>query len=297
MDFLQNDHLLLCDTKHLPRDTYYELKPSLETKKILALTTKNIDKFRKKILYAELPKTFQDAILIARFIAINYIWIDSFALSRTQQRFGKSSKESLHMRDIYSNSYCNIAASHACDGETVCFIDRRIEGPPLTINGPPPNDERLGYDRHTGHFRPGTYDCRDAKLGGKGVTKSVLLQRAWVFQERLLAPSVLHFIECKKSRACELYPNEDMELLRLRSLPWMLHDEFKAKIHSLLTAAWKVQPKDNESAFRRCLIGRITWMDVHGQKFPVCQLMRESDRLIAISGLTRQLEPLHKFRY
>jgi hypothetical protein len=203
--------------------------------------------FRKRILFAELPKTFKDAITIARFMTIKYIWIDSLYIIQNSTKDWE--KETLRMRDVYSNRYCNIAASHACDGEMGCFIDRRIDSPPLMINVSPPNDKHFGYDQYTGHFKPGTYECRDAKLWEKEVTKSVLLQRAWVFQERLLAPRVLHFnssqifFECKKSRACEFYPNEDMELLRLRSLPWMLHDNFKAKIHSLLTAAWNVQLK------------------------------------------------------
>ena len=57
------------------------------------------------------------------------------------------------------------------------------------------------------------YDCIDRELWLREVSQSPLGRRAWVVQERLLAPRVIHFganqlfWECNGLKACELYPN------------------------------------------------------------------------------------------
>ncbi|PMD17228.1 HET-domain-containing protein, partial [Hyaloscypha hepaticicola] len=178
------------------------------TKKFLTLTTNNLENSRQRISLEDLTRVFQDAIHVTRFMGIDYIWIDSLCIIQDSPE--DWAKESLLMEDVYSNSYCNIAATHASSGEDGCF------------------DE---------------------------VTNSLLLQRAWVFQERILAPRVLHFA------------------------PFMLNKALHAK-----------------SASDRRLAARITWMYLLNH-YTACKLTLESDRLIAISGLAKLLQPMMGCRY
>lgn len=54
-----------------------------------------------------MTKNFQDAIEIARFIGVEYIWIDSLCI--IQGPNGDFFQEADKMHQVYRNSYCNIA--------------------------------------------------------------------------------------------------------------------------------------------------------------------------------------------
>ncbi|KAH6683987.1 heterokaryon incompatibility protein-domain-containing protein [Halenospora varia] len=172
--------LRLCDIDGLPQDTHYmALSHCWGTEQFLTLKTNNLGKPRQSIPFGELTRVFQDAIHVARFMGIDYIWIDSLCIIQDSPE--DWARESLPIKDVYSNSYCNIAAIHASNGEKGCFADRSTNISPLTVNIPPPHEPSANY------FSPGRHRCRDTNLWTEEVTNSILLQRAWVFQERLLA--------------------------------------------------------------------------------------------------------------
>jgi hypothetical protein len=57
----------------------------------------------------------------------------------------------------------------------------------------------------------GTYYFTEKSFWERGVTDSPLCRRAWVLQERVLAPRTIHFgeqlfFECQKCQACETFP-------------------------------------------------------------------------------------------
>ena len=43
----------------------------------VVLTSNNIDSLKAGIQLPELPKTFQHAVALARFVRVRYLWIDS----------------------------------------------------------------------------------------------------------------------------------------------------------------------------------------------------------------------------
>jgi hypothetical protein len=45
-------------------------------------TESNLEAHKKGILLSTLPKTFQDAVLVARFLQIRYLWIDTLCYPR-----------------------------------------------------------------------------------------------------------------------------------------------------------------------------------------------------------------------
>jgi hypothetical protein len=153
--------------------------------KIKQLTKANISELIEGIDVNELTKTFQEAIIIARRLGVRFLWIDSLCIIQDSD-FGEDwVKESSTMGDVYKNALCNIAATAAPDGDTGCFLERnpllartcrlRIEGLP----GPAPKSQV--YDLARDHF------WRQA------ISEAPLIQRAWVLQERTLAPRVIHF--------------------------------------------------------------------------------------------------------
>ncbi|KAH7351176.1 heterokaryon incompatibility protein-domain-containing protein [Rhexocercosporidium sp. MPI-PUGE-AT-0058] len=77
---------------------------------------------REEISYGDLPKTFQHALIVTRQLNFRYVWIDSLCI--IQDSHEDWVKESDRMRQVYSNSFCNIAASAAENSSEGLFFDR-----------------------------------------------------------------------------------------------------------------------------------------------------------------------------
>ena len=152
--------------------------------RIERLLETNFDSRVQGIDITTLPKTFQDAIDITHRLGIRYLWIDSLCI--IQDSKDDWAKESSVMGSVYQNGFCNIAATAAPDGGTGCFMER---DPNLARKC------RIRINATLSKFRlkPDQYDLVPQKLWEDGLSSAPLLQRAWVVQERLLAPRVLHF--------------------------------------------------------------------------------------------------------
>jgi Heterokaryon incompatibility protein (HET) len=69
----------------------------------------------------DLPKTFQDAIIFARSLGIDFIWIDSFCIVQDDEI--DWARESAEMSSIYQNSFITIAATKSEDHDGGCFSE------------------------------------------------------------------------------------------------------------------------------------------------------------------------------
>ncbi|KFY18990.1 hypothetical protein V493_08208 [Pseudogymnoascus sp. VKM F-4281 (FW-2241)] len=85
-------------------------------------TMANLKHMREGIPWDSLPKTFQDAITIAREINIRYLWSD--ALCIVQDDCNDVAIECSRMHFVYSMAFCTIAAADAKDGREGCFLPR-----------------------------------------------------------------------------------------------------------------------------------------------------------------------------
>lgn len=61
-------------------------------------------------------------MVVAQRLGVRYIWIDSLCIIQDSEEIWL--EQSALMGQIYSNSFCNIAAAHASDSRQGCFIDR-----------------------------------------------------------------------------------------------------------------------------------------------------------------------------
>jgi hypothetical protein len=77
----------------------------------LKLTNVTLHDFTKGLLLSSIPKTFRDAIEIARFCEFEYIWINSLCIIQDSKEDWEI--ESAVMGQVYKNSFCNISASSA----------------------------------------------------------------------------------------------------------------------------------------------------------------------------------------
>lgn len=68
---------------------------------------------------ASLPATFRDAVEIARYLKIPFLWIDSLCIVQDDVRDWEV--EASRMGDVYANAYLTIAASSSSDDSAGCF--------------------------------------------------------------------------------------------------------------------------------------------------------------------------------
>ena len=229
----------------------------------------NILSMKDRIELSDLSKTFQDAMKIAQYLGLRYIWIDSLCIIQDSKEDWQ--KEAGLMGQVYSNSVCNISATGASDSSKGLFFDRH----PLAI--------RPFRARVDGAQVKGSYYLFNPRLWADGVDDAPLNRRAWVVQERLLSPCNLHFgstqiyWECRQRLACEAYP---------AVLPKTLEPNDSNKLDTGRGARIRDSrglPAD-PSLDNYTLWGSIVATYTKGA------LSFESDKLVALSGIASQLQ-------
>lgn len=163
---------------------------------ILRTTTENIAALRSEIPWQSLPKTFQNAVTFIRGLGLKWLWIDSLCIVQDDDLDWQ--QQSAEMASIYRNSYITIAATRASDSEDGLFTydsDHVYHAKQTLVTLQSRNGTKYPVFARV----PLQHDRR----------KFPLLKRAWVYQERLLSPRVLHFagyeliFECKDLADCE----------------------------------------------------------------------------------------------
>lgn len=236
--------------------------------KFLQLTRHNLEDFHREIPIAELPQTFRDAILVSKALQIRYLWVDSLCIVQDDASDWAFEASQMHM--VYSNSHCNISASHAEDSTGGLFRDRDSRALCSTE-----------VDIGTENFYT-TKNARQAHVltNGSLIRNSIddcpLSKHGWVLQERILAPRVLHFsrdqvfFECRTRIACELYDT---------GVPDIYYKDFP-------TASAKVN-----HAFRNKDRGSWYWMWRNlVQMYSTMSLTYPSDKLAAVSGIAKMVQ-------
>ena len=230
---------------------------------IIMLTTDTIDAHLKSIP-DQLPQSIQDAILVARGLRIQFLWVDSLCI--IQDSATDKATEIGKMRTIFRNSTVTIAAASAhtvFDG----FLEPRI----------PPTACKLRLR------------CPNGSMGTVSLTphryynamREPINSRAWTMEERILSPRVLVFGQKEMSWQCQTDLSKSI-----------------TGFHPALTEGCKRLPSyifdppspnkstvDKKTLFNRALL----WIDIV-EEYARRDLTHEKDKLIAISGIAAQLE-------
>ena len=153
----------------------------------------------KEIPWAELTKTFQEAMLVTWCLGVRLLWIDSLCIIQDDDE--DWAREASKMAEIYQNSLLTIAATSARNGSQGLFMDR-----PDVEKAQTPGGELSVL------YRPVVNHARYRQLKGTGRMSVPLLQRGWTFQEQILSTRILHFTqeellwECRSEIFCECTP-------------------------------------------------------------------------------------------
>lgn len=216
----------------------------------------------------KLSATFQHALSVTESLGHSFLWIDSLCIIQDSNH--DLQLECSRMWEVYGNSYCTIAATASSDGSEGLFREHDAGGPvpceikslweDFTSNNP---DERAaGY-----HF---IHDFEFIE----SVDRSPLCRRAWVTQERLLSPKIMHFghnqiwWECRELCASETYP---------QGIPTQVDGSMKQKWDPL-SVSTTARPENCYNAWRWCV-----------EHYSNCLLPHPEDKLIAFAGVARQI--------
>jgi Heterokaryon incompatibility protein (HET) len=268
--------LHICAQGAMSSPDYFTLSYRWGNVPSLMLNQANIDELCRGKPIHELPLTFRDAVAVAHDFSVRYLWIDRLCILQDSREDWE--RESSSTRDVYANSALNISATVSTDPTDGLFREREEE-----------TFIRPGIVFTDLSTTPRRYCIYEESYWDRQVTNTVLQQRGWAFQERRLAPRILHFSEkqifwecflqeCSEGFPCGIpggrklqrsknleavldpnffWPSDDPELIRMHEMP---------KRHILTVAAFDC------------------WCDIVDD-YTARALTRPEDRLVALSGV------------
>jgi hypothetical protein len=258
---------------------------------IIRLVKSNIEVMKIGIPWTSLSKVFQDAIMVAWRLGFRYLWID--ALCILQDSVGDWEFHASRMAQIYSNSQLTISASSGADGSKGLFASRlnepfvlhssdsrEIRNPLLWMPRKLEGTDREGcFKEFAVRLKPphGLYQHRRPK--------EPLLKRAWVFQEQILSPRIIHFasgelfFECKSHLVCECSGWH----LRSESYQW---ETRWRKAHTFLLGQKMKSSEASDTASTTRKRNEFEAYCALIETFTELEITAELDRLPALSGIT-----------
>ena len=183
---------------------------------ICRLTSETYARYTKGISADELPRTYRDAISVCRYLGLRYLWIDSLCI--LQDSKADWQVESPKMIKYYGQCYVCIAATNVSGPDAGLEIANRPQA--IRATGVDQDGVAYGLVAYPSHLvEPIPHFSRADKSTVQ--SNFPLMSRAWVLQERWLAPRTLHFcgrevvFECTEGLKCECGHAEDSFMLQI----------------------------------------------------------------------------------
>jgi hypothetical protein len=243
------------------------LNPSFTT------TTENLTERKEDIEVAQMPQTFQDAILVTRLMGFRYLWIDSLCILQNDEEDWL--RESALMGPVYKNAYFVIGAARAA-ADAEGFLQPRIP-PKFLIATETPTS--IGTQERI--FLIPFGELRAPMDARRSVNASSLAEplstRAWTLQERHLARRTLFFGREQMFWECQVLIADESgrRTPRKDNLLGIAEESYSTPLPEPAFA--DLTPPLREKPFN-------TWNQVI-ESYLKMDLTKESDRLPAISGL------------
>ncbi|KAL2071938.1 hypothetical protein VTL71DRAFT_11281 [Oculimacula yallundae] len=255
------------------------------------LTRATLHMWQQLFPVSQLPRIYQDAIAVAKRIGLQYLWIDSLCIIQDDKE--DWIVESSSMADVYQNSYVTIAATCAVDSAAGMFSTTRPRYRPKAIsyrrNGVAAQIYASKCLSHHDHYYASPYSDWIARGSPEGSSDMPLLSRAWVYQERILSPRVLHFMkeelvfECLTESQCEC-----------RTVPSAFPPVKNKHALSILQSFGNGSGSEIRRGAQSAL--QVRWHAIVGE-YSRLSMTFEKDRLTALSGIVTQMQTYRKEDY
>ena len=209
-----------------------------------AITThSNLADRMERITFADLPKTFQNAVVLTRKLGVRYLWIDSLCIIQDDE--DEWANEASMMSEVYTQSFCTLAALSSADSTEGLRVPGKLQekkklSVDLGVKGG--NDEPFNV-RLFGREPESWKREYNAWINDKDRRPDLnpLAYRAWALQEKELSTRSIHFgfrqllWECRELKGSSQLPwctardredrfGLDQELSYIEDLPedWVL---------------------------------------------------------------------------
>lgn len=203
------NHIRLLETTKHQRGKYLCLSHCWGGHQPIRTLRDNIEQHKQEIPWDHIPKTFQDAVTIARQTEHRYLWIDSLCI--IQDSTSDWQAEAARMADIYSRAFFTITALSATNSTEGCFPIQEQKYKVHALAAVSFDNKQATVFVRQDHGHPGSQRMSQVTVLGRGAGQP-LLDRAWVFQERNLSPRVVFFgkteifWECRTAGYCGCRP-------------------------------------------------------------------------------------------
>ncbi|KAH7308592.1 heterokaryon incompatibility protein-domain-containing protein [Stachybotrys elegans] len=246
----------------------------------IRLTKERYRSYTNNISWSMLPKGYQDAIELTRKLGIRYIWIDSLCIIQDDNADWEI--QASLMTEIFQNAYLTIAGTKSRNPNDGYFSVSPAKYKSSRIE----HEDKEGTLRHA-YVRctiPHFFSTKAARGTDYSPGDFPLLQRGWVFQERLLSPRLLHLgdvemaWECNETCACECIG----ETRTYDSEPRWVHTKGKHARNLAKATSWKdLQPE---------------WRSIV-EHYTRTNLTFDKDIFPAISGVVKDMQRFRSDQY
>ena len=196
------------------------------------------------------------------------------------------------MGEVYQRSIWNIAATGAINGHGGLFRRAKSQLPATPC--------QIDIDCE---FHRASYHCFEYNLWSSTVTNTPLNRRAWVLQERFLSPRTLYFgsdqlsWECRELESCEMVPGGlpliSMVTMSIGGTHWTGPQGVKRWRDDVREA---VAMASGSCSFRLLQKAYRPWEYIVSI-YATCGLSKEEDKLVALSGIAKEMQRLLKDEY
>ncbi|KIW63408.1 hypothetical protein PV04_10253 [Phialophora macrospora] len=260
-DCVENATVRLIDGKSIPHSTLYTtLSHRWGAEEQLLLKSDTQAGLYSGFPLSVVPILYRDVMSLIRRLGYRYLWIDTLCLKQDDNLELEQQAPLMHL--VYSMSELNVSASRSLHDESLYYQRNPLLFTDLAI----PTDWTCFPEKRLFILRREHAD----PLAGEPI-----LSRGWVFQERLLAPRVLHFggkqlvWECRNTTEAELTGHHQTNKYGLQTKLLFMFSEKHNKPRSLVNFWVKMVEQFSET---------VTSL--------------EKDRLFAIAGLAAIMDRL-----
>ncbi|KKY15440.1 putative heterokaryon incompatibility protein [Diplodia seriata] len=249
----------------------------------LTTTSATLRQHRRRIPLDGLSQTFRDAIRITRALGLRYLWIDSLCILQDADDKADWAREAPKMGTVYEQAHLTISASGAADGAGGCFIPRETLGAvAIPMTSAEQAEEEAGRQQvFLGRNAATTTTTTTPHSQLRRTWLGPLQNRAWITQEWILSPRVIHYSAdalvwmCSTTIAAEDARPCDLDAIRGRSF-----DDLKHRYDAHRCPA------------RRDIRAEQIRGNWHGivAEYSARQLTHVGDKLVALQGLIGKVE-------